>query len=68
MFSFLNKLTVNQGVKARLDSCIGGRIAEEVIYGLDNVETGAESDFQQMMHLARNYVMRWGFSDKVVIF
>jgi ATP-dependent Zn protease len=51
-----------------MDAAVAGRIAEDVIYGLDNVETGAETDFQHMMHIARNYVMRWGFSDKVQIF
>jgi ATP-dependent Zn protease len=51
-----------------MDAAVAGRIAEEVIYGVDNVETGSESDFQNMMNLARNYVMRWGFSDKVQIF
>jgi ATP-dependent metalloprotease len=48
-----------------MDISIAGRVAEEIVYGTENAETGAVSDFQNLMNLARNYVMRFGFSEKV---
>jgi cell division protease FtsH len=44
---------------------LGGRIAEEIIYGPDNVTTGASNDFQQVSRVARQMVERFGFSKKV---
>jgi ATP-dependent Zn protease len=48
-----------------MDTAVAGRVAEEIVFGLDNVQTGATADFQQLVHLARNYVLRYGMSDKV---
>ena len=48
---------------AELDVCMGGRAAEELIYGKDSVTTGAGQDLQQATKLARNYVMRYAMSD-----
>ena len=48
-----------------MDSSLAGRIAEEVIYGKENSTTGATSDFARMMKLAKDYVLRYGFSEKV---
>lgn len=48
---------------ARIVGMLGGRAAEEVVYGTRT--TGAESDIEQATHLARNMVMRWGMSDKL---
>jgi ATP-dependent Zn protease len=48
-----------------MDTAVAGRIAEEVVYGRDNAETGAVGDFQNLMKLARSYVLRYGFSEKV---
>ena len=42
----------------------GGRIAEEIIYGKDNITTGAGNDIQQATNLARRMVKEFGFSDK----
>jgi cell division protease FtsH len=50
-------------VSARINVAVGGRAAEEVVYG--NETTGAESDIRQATQLARNMVGRWGMSDAI---
>ena len=44
---------------------MGGRAAEELIFGYDKVTTGASSDITQATSMARNMVIKWGLSDKV---
>ena len=55
--------------KERLESSIcslfGGRIAEELIFGADNVTTGASNDIQRTTEIARNMVTKWGLSEKL---
>ena len=41
------------------------RVAEEVIFGKDNVTTGASNDFMQVSRVARQMVERFGFSKKI---
>jgi cell division protease FtsH len=44
---------------------LGGRIAEEIIFGDEEVTTGASSDLQQVAKTARQMVMRYGMSEKL---
>lgn len=50
---------------SRLAILFGGRIAEELIFGEDNVSTGAGNDIQQATNMARRMVTEFGFSDKL---
>ncbi len=52
-------------MKARLAMMFGGRLAEEIIYGPENVTTGAGNDIQQATNMARAMVMEYGMSDKL---
>ncbi len=44
---------------------LGGRIAEEIVFGESEVTTGASSDLQQVANIARQMVMRFGMSDEL---
>ena len=48
---------------ANLAVSMGGRVAEEVIFGYNKVSSGASSDIQYATQLARDMVTRWGMSD-----
>jgi len=48
---------------ADLASGMGGRVAEEVVFGYDKVSSGASGDIKQVTKLARSMVLRWGMSD-----
>jgi cell division protease FtsH len=52
-------------MKARLALCFGGRIAEQLIYGMDELNTGASNDIQQATDMARSMVMEYGMSEKL---
>ena len=44
---------------------LGGRVAEEIVYGADEVTTGASNDLQQVAQVARQMVTRFGMSDRL---
>ena len=50
-------------IEARLAMMFGGRTAEELIFGAENVTTGASNDIQQATQLARRMVTEWGMSE-----
>ncbi len=50
---------------ANLAVSMGGRVAEEIIFGYDKVSSGASGDIQYATGLARDMVTKWGMSDKV---
>ncbi|MFM8309630.1 MAG: ATP-dependent zinc metalloprotease FtsH2, partial [Microcystis aeruginosa] len=56
-------LTTKAQLMARISGALGGRAAEEEIFGYDEVTTGAGGDLQQVSDMARQMVTRFGMSD-----
>ena len=54
-----------QNLESMISSLYGGRLAEELIYGVDKVSTGASNDIERATDIARKMVTQWGFSDKL---
>jgi len=52
-------------LESKISSLFGGRIAEELIFGVEKVTTGASNDIQKATELARNMVTKWGLSEKL---
>ncbi|MEN8166806.1 MAG: ATP-dependent zinc metalloprotease FtsH [Pseudomonadota bacterium] len=52
-------------LESQISSLFGGRIAEELIFGLDKVTTGASNDIKRATELARNMVTKWGLSERL---
>jgi len=52
-------------LQSKLAMMFGGRIAEELIFGKENITTGAGNDIQQATGMARRMVTEFGFSDKL---
>ncbi len=50
---------------AKITVSLGGRAAEELIYGVDNVSTGASQDLINVTNIARKMVTAWGMSEKL---
>jgi len=53
-------------LKAQLCVALGGRVAEEIIYGNEEVTTGASNDLQQVRNIARRMVAQWGFANEAM--
>ncbi|MEM8958448.1 MAG: ATP-dependent zinc metalloprotease FtsH [Pseudomonadota bacterium] len=51
--------------KSKIAMAMGGKVAEELIFGKDNVTSGAASDIQQVSKIARAMVTQFGFSDEL---
>jgi cell division protease FtsH len=52
-------------LESKISSLFGGRLAEEIIFGGEQVTTGASNDIQKATEIARNMVTKWGLSEKV---
>lgn len=69
MVNYLTKedspLTTRQELLASMDTAMGGRAAELLIYGENHVTQGAGSDFQQATRIAQNMVSTLGMSPKI---
>mmetsp|Transcript_20095 Transcript_20095/g.30590 ORF Transcript_20095/g.30590 Transcript_20095/m.30590 type:complete len:671 (+) Transcript_20095:103-2115(+) len=48
-------------LKSQLAVALGGRVAEELAFGVEEVTTGASNDLQQVRNLARRMIAQWGF-------
>jgi cell division protease FtsH len=57
--------TSRRELESRITSLFGGRCAEELIFGVDGVTTGAANDIERATELARNMVTKWGLSDRL---
>jgi cell division protease FtsH len=57
--------TSRRELESRITSLFGGRCAEELIFGVDGVTTGAANDIERATELARNMVTKWGLSEKL---
>jgi cell division protease FtsH len=57
-------LTITE-LTSKIAMMFGGRVAEEIIFGKENVTTGASSDIQQATNLARRMITEFGMSDKL---
>ncbi|MEE2622209.1 MAG: ATP-dependent zinc metalloprotease FtsH [Pseudomonadota bacterium] len=51
--------------KSKIAMAMGGKVAEEIIFGPDNVTSGASSDIQQITKIARAMVTQFGMSDEL---
>jgi cell division protease FtsH len=59
-----DKLSMSlEQMTSRLAIMMGGRVAEELVFGRERVTSGAASDIEQATKLARMMVTRWGLSD-----
>jgi cell division protease FtsH len=52
-------------LESQISSLFGGRIAEELIFGIDKVTTGASNDIKRATEIARNMVTKWGLSERL---
>merc|ERR1719213_287436 len=53
-------------LESQLAVALGGRVAEEIVYGEEEVTTGASNDLQQVRNIARRMVAQWGFAKEQI--
>jgi cell division protease FtsH len=52
-------------LESQLASLFGGRVAEELVFGKENVTTGASNDIERATAIARNMATKWGLTEKL---
>jgi cell division protease FtsH len=52
-----------QWCEAKIAMAFGGRVAEQIIYGREHLNTGASSDISQATNIAKRMVTEWGMSE-----
>jgi cell division protease FtsH len=52
-------------LESQLATLFGGRVAEEIVYGAENVTTGASNDIERATGIARNMVTKWGLTERL---
>jgi cell division protease FtsH len=52
-------------LESQLASLFGGRVAEELVFGPENVTTGASNDIERATNIARNMTTKWGLTEKL---
>lgn len=52
-------------LESMISSLYGGRLAEQIIYGVEKVSTGASNDIERATDIARKMVTQWGLSEKM---
>jgi cell division protease FtsH len=57
--------TSREKLLARIAMSLGGRAAEEIVYGLDKISTGASQDLENVTSIAKKMVTQWGMSQKM---
>ena len=57
--------STRESLHSRLATLYGGRVAEELIFGVDKVTTGASNDIERATKMARNMVTKWGLSEQL---
>jgi len=53
-------------LKSQLAVALGGRVVEEIVFGAEEVTTGASGDLQQVRNIARRMVTQWGYAKETL--
>ncbi len=61
-----NKVHVSKAkLLDQITMTLGGRVAEEIVFGIDRISTGASSDLEKVTELAKKMVSQWGMSERM---
>lgn len=61
-----NKVHVSKAkLLDQITMALGGRVAEEIVFGIDKISTGASQDIKQVTKTAKKMVFQWGMSEKM---
>jgi len=52
-------------LESQISSLFGGRLAEELVFGVERVTTGASNDIKRATEIARSMVTKWGLSERL---